>query len=53
MPFESMSRDAERGRMIKKETNNLDAYDDLLRGRELFVKFTTVRENSDDDRITI
>ena len=32
--------DAERRRLIKKETENLDAYDDLLRGRELFLRFT-------------
>ena len=32
--------DAERQRLIKKETENLDAYDDLLHGRDLFLKFT-------------
>ena len=32
--------DAERKRLIKKETENLDAYDDLLKGRELFLRFT-------------
>ena len=32
--------DAERRLLVKKETENLDAYDDLLRGRELFLKFT-------------
>lgn len=42
--------DAERGRMIKKETNNLDAYDDLLRGRELFVKFTKESNREAEER---
>ncbi len=32
--------DAERRRMVKKETENLDAYDLMLRARELFLKFT-------------
>ncbi len=32
--------DAERQRMVKKDTENLDAYDDLLKGRDLFLKFT-------------
>jgi adenylate cyclase len=32
--------DAERRRLVRKETDNLDAYDDLLKGRELFLRFT-------------
>jgi len=32
--------DAEHERMVKKQTNNLDAYDDVLRGRDLFLNFS-------------
>lgn len=32
--------DSERQRMVKKDTDNLEAYDYVLRGRELFLKFT-------------
>jgi adenylate cyclase len=32
--------DAEQRRLVKKETENLDAYDDLLLGRDLFLRFT-------------
>ena len=32
--------DAEQRHLVKKETDDLDAYDDLLKGRELFLQFT-------------
>lgn len=32
--------DDERQQLVRKETDNLNAYDDLLRGRELFLKFS-------------
>ncbi len=32
--------DSERQRMVKKDTENLEAYDDVLHGRELFLRFT-------------
>ena len=44
--------DAEQQRLVKKGTENLDAYDDLLQGRDLFLKFTKDGNLEAENRFT-